>query len=145
MYRSSSSAAWATGSRFLEGVGGSPRRIVRPPYHGNGCLVRDNPSTPNTDTNNGRAYEYRNPGEDALRALIGSAQRSIFVSQQDLLSCAPFVGGVRLNVEARFDERVLGALGERSPIRYRSRSSSPTRVQQVATATDTRSKIWAGS
>ncbi len=87
--------------------------IVRPPYHGNGCLFRDNPTTPNTDTNNGRAYEYRNPGEDALRALIGSAQRSIFVSQQDLLSCAPFVGGVRLNVEARFDERVLGALGRK--------------------------------
>ena len=85
--------------------------IARPPYHGNGCLVRDNPLTPRTDTNNDRAYEYRNPGEDALRALIGSAQSSIFISQQDLLSCAPFVGGVRLNVEARFDERVLAALG----------------------------------
>jgi phosphatidylserine/phosphatidylglycerophosphate/cardiolipin synthase-like enzyme len=85
--------------------------IARPPYHGNGCLVPDNIFTANTDTNNNRYYEYRNSGEDALRALIGSAHHSIFISQQDLLSCAPVVHGVRLNVEARFDERIFAALG----------------------------------
>jgi phosphatidylserine/phosphatidylglycerophosphate/cardiolipin synthase-like enzyme len=85
--------------------------IARPPHHGNGCVVPDNWFTEHTDTNNGRGYEYRNPGEDALRGLMGSGHRSIFISQQDLLSCAPMVLGVRLNVEARLDERVFAALG----------------------------------
>ena len=87
--------------------------IDRPPHHGNGCLIPDNWFTENTDTNNSRSYEYRNPGEDALRGLIGSGHHSIFISQQDLLSCAPVVLGVRLNVEARLDERVIAALGKK--------------------------------
>jgi phosphatidylserine/phosphatidylglycerophosphate/cardiolipin synthase-like enzyme len=76
--------------------------IDRPPYHGNTCGGFIDYS----QTNNDRAYEYRNPGEDALRALIASARRSIFISQQDLLGCA-------FKIEARFDERVFAALGEK--------------------------------
>jgi phosphatidylserine/phosphatidylglycerophosphate/cardiolipin synthase-like enzyme len=59
-----------------------------------------------SDTNTNPEYEYRNPGETALRALIGSAESSIFLSQQDLLGC---VG----QIEAYFDERVLAALAEK--------------------------------
>jgi phosphatidylserine/phosphatidylglycerophosphate/cardiolipin synthase-like enzyme len=76
--------------------------IDRPPYHGNTCGGFIDYS----QTNNDRAYEYRNPGEDALRALIASARRSIFISQQDLLGCV-------FKIEARFDERVFAALGEK--------------------------------
>ena len=74
--------------------------IERPPYHGNTC----GGFFDHSQTNNDPAYEYRNPGEDALRALIESARHSIFISQQDLLSC-------NFKVEARFDERVFAALG----------------------------------
>jgi phosphatidylserine/phosphatidylglycerophosphate/cardiolipin synthase-like enzyme len=59
-----------------------------------------------SDTNTNPEYEYRNPGETALRALIESAEQSVFLSQQDLLGC---VG----QVEAYFDERVLASLGEK--------------------------------
>ena len=59
-----------------------------------------------SDTNTNREYEYRNPGETGLRALIGSASQSIFLSQQDLLGCV-------YNVEALFDERVFTALGKK--------------------------------
>lgn len=59
-----------------------------------------------SDTNTNPEYEYRNPGETALRALIGSAQSSIFISQQDLLGCV-------YSVEAYFDERVMAALAEK--------------------------------
>lgn len=79
--------------------------ISRPPVHGNKCVFyhRDY-----SQTNNDPAYEYRNPGEDALRALIGSGHHSIFISQQDLLSCLPHAA---IATEARFDERVFAALG----------------------------------
>jgi phosphatidylserine/phosphatidylglycerophosphate/cardiolipin synthase-like enzyme len=59
-----------------------------------------------SDTNTNSKYEYRNPGENALRALIGSAKKSVFLSQQDLLGCIK-------NVEALFDERVFAALGDK--------------------------------
>jgi phosphatidylserine/phosphatidylglycerophosphate/cardiolipin synthase-like enzyme len=59
-----------------------------------------------SDTNTSSKYEYRNPGENALRALIGSAKQSVFLSQQDLLGCIK-------NVEALFDERVFAALGNK--------------------------------
>src|SRR5690606_6000002 len=53
-----------------------------------------------------REYEYRNPGENALRALIDSAEESVFISQQDMLGCI-------YDVEAYFDERVFAALGRK--------------------------------
>lgn len=59
-----------------------------------------------SDTNTNPEYEYRNPGETGLRALIGSAKSSIFISQQDLLGCV-------YSVEAYFDERVMAALAEK--------------------------------
>ncbi|TMK40102.1 MAG: hypothetical protein E6G56_08870 [Actinobacteria bacterium] len=59
-----------------------------------------------SDTNTNPEYEYRNPGETGLRALIASARHSIFISQQDMLSCV-FI------VEALFDERVFAALGNK--------------------------------
>ncbi len=79
--------------------------IAATPVRGNKCtfLQRDY-----SQTNDDRAYEYRNPGEDALRALIGTAHRSIFISQQDLLSCRP---KPIVATEAYFDERVFAALG----------------------------------
>jgi len=57
--------------------------------------------------NNSRSYEFRNPGETALRALVASAQRSVFISQQDLLSCVPQPAPA---TEAKFDERLFSAL-----------------------------------
>jgi phosphatidylserine/phosphatidylglycerophosphate/cardiolipin synthase-like enzyme len=79
--------------------------IAPPPLRGNKCtfLQRDY-----SQTNDDRAYEYRNPGEDALRALIESAHHSIFISQQDLLSCRP---KAIVATEAYFDERVFATLG----------------------------------
>jgi phosphatidylserine/phosphatidylglycerophosphate/cardiolipin synthase-like enzyme len=59
-----------------------------------------------SDTNTNPEYEYRNPGETGLRALIASARHSIFISQQDMLSCV-------YSVEALFDERVFAALGDK--------------------------------
>ena len=81
--------------------------IARPPVHGNKCtfLQRDY-----SDTNNNPGYEYRNPGEDALRALIASGRHSIFISQQDLLSCLPHAA---IATEAKFDERVIEALARK--------------------------------
>lgn len=91
--------------------------IVLPTQHGKeskpfGLPLYRSPACPlgggaNNQVNNSRAYEYRNPGETALRELILSAKHSIFISQQDLLSCLPlgFAG-----TEAKFDERVFGAL-----------------------------------
>ncbi len=62
-----------------------------------------------SDVNDSRTYEYENPGEDAIRALIGTAKRSIFLSQQDVLSCAP---GRVSNPweEPLFDSRIFQAL-----------------------------------
>jgi phosphatidylserine/phosphatidylglycerophosphate/cardiolipin synthase-like enzyme len=76
--------------------------IAPSPMDGNECGKFFSSST---DTNTNRRYEYRNPGEDALRALIASANRSIFLSQQDLFSCLGF------GLEPKFDERVFEALG----------------------------------
>jgi phosphatidylserine/phosphatidylglycerophosphate/cardiolipin synthase-like enzyme len=64
----------------------------------------------NKDVNNKRDYEYRNPGETALRTLIESARSSIFISQQDLLSCIPRPA---IATEAKFNERVFAALAQR--------------------------------
>jgi phosphatidylserine/phosphatidylglycerophosphate/cardiolipin synthase-like enzyme len=79
----------------------------RPPLHGNKCtsVQRDV-----SETNDSRAYEYRNPGEVAVRALIQSAQRSIFISQQDLLSCLPKPA---IATEAKFDERLFAILADK--------------------------------
>jgi hypothetical protein len=74
-----------------------PKSLV----NGSACIG----SSTESDTNTNREYEYRNPGETALRALIASADKSVFLSQQDLLGCVK-------NVEALFDERVFAALGE---------------------------------
>jgi phosphatidylserine/phosphatidylglycerophosphate/cardiolipin synthase-like enzyme len=83
-------------------------KFGRPPLHGN-------PNTCNSiglgadysDTNQSRSYDYRNPGELALRALIKRAQRSIFISQQDLLSCLLIKAAPN---EAKFDERLVDIL-----------------------------------
>jgi phosphatidylserine/phosphatidylglycerophosphate/cardiolipin synthase-like enzyme len=86
--------------------------IAPTPLHGDKCLPLQSDYS---ETNHSRSYEYRNPGEIALRALIMSAHRSVFLSQQDLLSC---VGGNL--VEPKFDERVFAALStkvaERVPV-----------------------------
>jgi phosphatidylserine/phosphatidylglycerophosphate/cardiolipin synthase-like enzyme len=77
--------------------------IPKAPVQGSACNALQRQVS---DTNTGREYEYRNPGENGLRALIASAESSIFISQQDLLSC---IG----QTEAYFDERVFAALGEK--------------------------------
>jgi phosphatidylserine/phosphatidylglycerophosphate/cardiolipin synthase-like enzyme len=82
----------------------------RPPLHGNPNVCNSVIGRDFSDTNNSRSYEYRNPGEPALRALIQRAERSIFISQQDLLSCllkrsAP--------TEAMFDERLVDILASK--------------------------------
>lgn len=78
--------------------------IAAPPVSGNKCAFfqRDY-----SDTNNSRPYEYRNPGEGALRTLIASAKESIFLSQQDLLSCLPKPA---IATEAKFDDRLFAVL-----------------------------------
>lgn len=75
--------------------------IPRAPVQGSACNAFQRQVS---DTNTNREYEYRNPGENGLRALIASATSSIFISQQDLLSCV-------YQSEAYFDERVFAALG----------------------------------
>jgi phosphatidylserine/phosphatidylglycerophosphate/cardiolipin synthase-like enzyme len=77
--------------------------IPDPPVKGSACNVFQRQVS---DTNTDREYEYRNPGETGLRALIRSADKSVFLSQQDLLSCV-------YDVEALFDERVFAALGDK--------------------------------
>lgn len=79
----------------------------RPPLHGNKCLFFQRDSS---ETNDSRAYEYRNPGEAAVRALIAQAHRSIFISQQDLLSCLPKPA---VATEAMFDERLFAILASK--------------------------------
>jgi phosphatidylserine/phosphatidylglycerophosphate/cardiolipin synthase-like enzyme len=79
----------------------------RPPLHGNKCAFFQRDSS---ETNDSRAYEYRNPGEPAIRALIQSAQKSIFISQQDLLSCLP---KPVIATEAKFDERLFAILANK--------------------------------
>ncbi len=83
--------------------------IVRPKLSGNTCNATQ-AREDNKDVNNKRDYEYRNPGETALRALIADAKRSIFISQQDLLSCLPKPA---VATEAKFDERVFAALADK--------------------------------
>ncbi len=77
--------------------------IPTPPVEGSACTSFQRQVS---DTNTNREYEYRNPGEGGLRALIGSAESSVFISQQDLLGCV-------YNVEAYFDDRVFAALGQK--------------------------------
>jgi phosphatidylserine/phosphatidylglycerophosphate/cardiolipin synthase-like enzyme len=81
----------------------------RPRGHGGSNLCSSHGSD-SSDTNNSRSYEYRNPGEPALRALIQAAQKSIFISQQDLLSCLPFRVAP---TEALFDERLFAVLASK--------------------------------
>jgi phosphatidylserine/phosphatidylglycerophosphate/cardiolipin synthase-like enzyme len=81
--------------------------FARPPLHGNECAVFQRDAS---ETNDSRAYEYRNPGEAAVRALIRRAQRSIFISQQDLLSCLP---KPLVATEAKFDERLFAILASK--------------------------------
>jgi phosphatidylserine/phosphatidylglycerophosphate/cardiolipin synthase-like enzyme len=81
----------------------------RPPAHGGSNLCSSHGSD-SSDTNSSRSYEYRNPGEPALRALIQRAQKSIFISQQDLLSCLPFRVAP---TEAMFDERLFAVLASK--------------------------------
>ena len=75
--------------------------IAKAPVQGSACNSFQRQVS---DTNTNPEYQYRNPGETGLRALISSASSRIFISQQDLLSCVE-------QVEAFFDERVLAALG----------------------------------
>jgi phosphatidylserine/phosphatidylglycerophosphate/cardiolipin synthase-like enzyme len=81
--------------------------FARPRLHGNEC-IRFFRNT--SDTNNSRAYEYRNPGEPGVRALIQRARKSIFISQQDLLSCLPFP---LPPTEVEFDERLFAILASK--------------------------------
>jgi phosphatidylserine/phosphatidylglycerophosphate/cardiolipin synthase-like enzyme len=83
--------------------------IDRPKLSGNTCNATQ-AREDNKDVNNKRDYEYRNPGETALRVLIASAKQSIFISQQDLLSCLPKPA---IATEAKFDERVVAALADK--------------------------------
>ena len=84
------------------------------PLSGNKCSFLRSPS----ESNDSRSYEYRNPGEDALRALIASARSSIFISQQDMLSCLP---KELIATESKFDDRLFAILGtkiaQKVPIR----------------------------
>jgi phosphatidylserine/phosphatidylglycerophosphate/cardiolipin synthase-like enzyme len=57
--------------------------------------------------NNSLRYELLNPGEDALRGLIGLAKTSIVISQQDLLSCAPWKYNA---IEPKYDWRFFRTL-----------------------------------
>ncbi len=88
--------------------------IGRPPVSGNECSFIRSPS----ESNGSRSYEYRNPGEDALRTLVASAKSSIFISQQDVLSCLP---KPLIATEAKFDDRLFEALAikilQKVPIR----------------------------
>jgi phosphatidylserine/phosphatidylglycerophosphate/cardiolipin synthase-like enzyme len=88
---------------------GESTAFTRPKLSGNTCN-NDQAKQDNKDVNTSRKYEYRNPGETALRALIGEAKRSIFISQQDLLSCLPTPWAAS---EAKFDERVFAALADK--------------------------------
>lgn len=81
--------------------------FARPALHGNKCAALQRDAS---ETNDSRAYEYRNPGEAAVRALIHRAQRSIFISQQDLLSCLP---KPLVATEAKFDERLFAILASK--------------------------------
>jgi phosphatidylserine/phosphatidylglycerophosphate/cardiolipin synthase-like enzyme len=81
--------------------------FARPPLHGNKCAAFQRDAS---ETNDSRAYEYRNPGEAAVRALIQRAHRSIFISQQDLLSCLP---KPLVATEAKFDERLFAILASK--------------------------------
>jgi phosphatidylserine/phosphatidylglycerophosphate/cardiolipin synthase-like enzyme len=85
--------------------------IEAPALNGNPC-PQVHSSHQTNDVNNDRAYEYRNPGETALRALVASAKRSVFISQQDMLSCLPNKTALP-TTEAKFDERLLHALAEK--------------------------------
>ena len=77
--------------------------IPKAPFQGSACTTGGDQTS---DTNTNPEYQYRNPGETGLRALIASAKSSVFLSQQDLLGCVAFI-------EAYFDERALEALGEK--------------------------------
>jgi phosphatidylserine/phosphatidylglycerophosphate/cardiolipin synthase-like enzyme len=83
--------------------------IDRPKLSGNTCNATQ-ASDDNKDVNTQRDYEYRNPGETALRALLATAKQSIFISQQDLLSCLPKPFAA---TEAKFDERVFATLAQK--------------------------------
>jgi phosphatidylserine/phosphatidylglycerophosphate/cardiolipin synthase-like enzyme len=83
--------------------------FTRPKLSGNTCNPQQ-AKDDNKDVNNKRDYEYRNPGETALRTLISDAKSSIFISQQDLLSCLPKPA---VATEAKFDERVFAALARK--------------------------------
>jgi phosphatidylserine/phosphatidylglycerophosphate/cardiolipin synthase-like enzyme len=83
--------------------------IDRPKLSGNTCNTQQQKDD-NKDVNTKRDYEYRNPGETALRALLATAKKSIFISQQDLLSCLP---GRSIASEAEFDERVFATLARK--------------------------------
>jgi hypothetical protein len=85
--------------------------ITPSPVDGNNCRGEELTGA-RTWTNFSRSYEYANPGEDALRALVASATKSIFLSQQDLLGCStPFWPGITHGFEPYFDERLIEALG----------------------------------
>ncbi len=80
---------------------------ARPPLHGNKCAFFQRDAS---ETNDSRAYEYRNPGEPAVRALIERARTSIFIAQQDLLSCLPKPVAA---TEAKLDERLFAILASK--------------------------------
>jgi phosphatidylserine/phosphatidylglycerophosphate/cardiolipin synthase-like enzyme len=86
----------------LHGYYGGPgqsKPIGTPPVSGS-CFTASN------EQNSSRTYEYSNPGEDAIRALIAHATKAVFIAQQDLLSCL-------LGHEALFDDRLFQVLAEK--------------------------------
>ena len=74
-----------------------------PLHNGSANLCPFFGDTDTSDENNNFAYEYLNPGEDALRALVNSATTSISISQQDstFMRSAQGAGRISRRTEVR--------------------------------------------
>ena len=116
----------------------APPAIPKPLASGN-CGLAGN------DTNFSSSYQDANPGEVALRALIGSAKHSIFIDQQDLFSCL-------FLVEATYDDRLFELLAnkvlDRIPITIvvsegASKPSSPVQTYHNGLLRGIGSLAWA--
>ncbi len=75
----------------VPGTGGPTEAVPPAPEEGE-CWNLPNPI--NTDL----GYLLRNPAETALRALVRSARRSVFLSQQDMLGMCPLMGRADLRL-----------------------------------------------
>ncbi|GAA3038905.1 hypothetical protein GCM10020229_57640 [Kitasatospora albolonga] len=100
----------ATGTVPVIAVGGlgvgikdkDPRSAYRPGPVNGAADAKCGPLTLSDNTNANRDYETVNPEENALRALVGSAQRHLEISQQDMnASCPPL---------PRYDSRLYDLL-----------------------------------